>query len=59
MAPPHGCGDAYDSIGRVVTVPWSLLYQRPDGTAVWEVVDSYHLCKFRDEWRLLDRTIHD
>jgi hypothetical protein len=41
----------------LVTSTWA--FRRPDGTAVWEVVDTYHLCRFGEEWKFLDRTIHE
>jgi hypothetical protein len=41
----------------LVTSRW--VFRRPDGTAVWDVVDSYHLCRFGEEWKFLDRTIHE
>ncbi|MGH8926003.1 MAG: hypothetical protein ACRDWA_15410 [Acidimicrobiia bacterium] len=41
----------------LVTSRWA--FRRPDGTAVWDFFDTYHLCRFEGRWLFLDRTVHD
>jgi hypothetical protein len=50
----------YQRLGRnsvLVTTRW--VFRRPDGTAVWDFVDSFQLCRFGDDWKFLNRTLHD
>jgi uncharacterized protein DUF4440 len=51
---------AVTDLGRnsaLVTARW--VFRRPDGTVVWDFVDSYNLCRFDGQWRILVRTLHD
>ena len=41
----------------LVTARWA--FRRPDGSVVWDFVDSYHLCRFDGRWKFLVRTLHD
>jgi Domain of unknown function (DUF4440) len=41
----------------LVTTRW--VFRRPDGTAVWDFVDSFQLCRFGEDWKFLNRTLHD
>jgi hypothetical protein len=41
----------------LVTVRW--VFRRPDGSDVWDFVDSYNLCRFEGRWKFLVRTLHD
>jgi len=41
----------------LVTSHW--VFGRPDGTLVWDFVDTFHLCRFDGQWKFLDRTVHD
>ena len=50
----------FQRLGRnsvLVTTRW--VFRRPDGTAVWDFVDSFQLCRFGDDWKFLNRTLHD
>ena len=51
---------SFQRLGRnsvLVTTRW--VFRRPDGTAVWDFVDSFQLCRFGDDWKFLNRTLHD
>ena len=41
----------------LITTRW--VFRRPDGTTVWDFVDSFHLCRFDGKWLFLDRTVHE
>ena len=41
----------------LVTTRWA--FRRPDGTAVWDFVDTFQLCRFDGRWQFLNRTLHD
>jgi hypothetical protein len=41
----------------LVTARW--IFRRPDGTVVWDFVDSHHFCRLDGRWKFLDRTLHD
>jgi hypothetical protein len=41
----------------LVTSHW--VFRRPDGTDVWDFVDTFQLCRFGGKWKFLDRTLHD
>jgi hypothetical protein len=41
----------------LITTRW--VFRRPDGTAVWDFVDTFQLCRFDGRWRFLNRTLHD
>lgn len=41
----------------LATAQW--YFRRPDGTLVWDFVDSYQLCRFEGRWKILVRTLHD
>ena len=41
----------------LVTTRW--VFRRPDGSAVWDFVDSYNVCRFEGGWKFLVRTLHD
>ena len=41
----------------LVTVRWA--FRRPNGSVVWDFVDSYHLCRLDGRWKFLVRTLHD
>ena len=41
----------------LATTHW--VFRRPDGTAVWDFIDSFHLCRFGWQWKFLNRTVHD
>ena len=41
----------------LVTARW--VFRRPDGSDVWDLVDSYNLCQFEGRWKVLVRTLHD
>lgn len=41
----------------LVTTRWA--FRRPDGSVVWDFVDSYNLCRFDGRWKFLVRTLHD
>jgi hypothetical protein len=49
-----------EHLGRncvLVTTHWS--FTRPDGSAVWDFVDTFQLCRFGNAWKFLSRTVHD
>jgi hypothetical protein len=51
---------AVTDLGRnssLVTARWA--FRRPDGSVVWDFIDSYHLCRFDGRWEFLVRTLHD
>ena len=51
---------SFQHLGRnsvLVTTQW--VFRRLDGTAVWDFVDSFQLCRFGDDWKFLNRTVHD
>jgi hypothetical protein len=53
-------GFAVIDLGRnssLVTTRWA--FRRPDGSVVWDFVDSYNLCRFDGRWKFLVRTLHD
>ena len=41
----------------LVTTRW--VFRRLDGTAVWDFMDSFQLCRFGEDWKFLNRTLHD
>jgi uncharacterized protein DUF4440 len=41
----------------LVSTRWA--FRRPDGTTVWDFVDTFQLCRFEEGWRFLNRTLHD
>jgi hypothetical protein len=41
----------------LATARW--IFRRPDGSVVWDFVDSHHFCRFDGRWKFLDRTLHD
>jgi hypothetical protein len=41
----------------LATARW--VFRRPDGSVIWDFVDSHHFCRFDGSWRFLDRTLHD
>lgn len=41
----------------LVTARW--VFRRPDGSLIWDFVDSHHFCRFDGRWKFLDRTLHD
>jgi hypothetical protein len=41
----------------LVVARW--LFRRPDGSVVWDFVDSHHVCRLDGRWKFLDRTLHD
>jgi hypothetical protein len=41
----------------LITSRW--VFRRPDGSAVWDFVDSHHLCQLDGRWKFLDRTLHE
>jgi hypothetical protein len=41
----------------LVTARWN--FKRPDGSVIWDFVDSHHFCRFDGRWKFLDRTLHD
>jgi hypothetical protein len=41
----------------LVTTHWA--FTRPDGTAVWDFVDTFQICRFDAGWKFLNRTLHD
>jgi len=41
----------------LVTARW--VFRRPDGSDVWDFVDSYNLCRLDGRWKFLVRTLHD
>jgi hypothetical protein len=41
----------------LVTTHWA--FRRPDGTSVWDFVDTFQLCRFEGRWLFLNRTLHD
>lgn len=41
----------------LVTARW--VFRRPDGSDVWDFVDSYNLCRFEGRWKVVVRTLHD
>jgi hypothetical protein len=41
----------------LVTTRW--VFRRPDGSRVWDFVDSHQLCRFDGRWKILARTLHD
>lgn len=41
----------------LVTTRWA--FRRPDGTLVWDFVDTFQLCRFEGRWLFLNRTLHD
>jgi hypothetical protein len=45
------------SNSALATVRW--VFRRPDGSVVWDFVDSYHCCRFDGRWKFLTRTLHD
>jgi Domain of unknown function (DUF4440) len=45
------------SNSALVTARW--VFRRPDGTVIWDFVDSHHFCRFGGRWKFLDRTLHD
>lgn len=51
---------SFQHLGRnsvLVTTHW--VFRRPDGTAVWDFVDSFQICRFGGDWKFLNRTLHD
>jgi hypothetical protein len=50
----------FQRLGRnsvLVTTHW--VFRRPDGTAVWDFVDTFQICRFGNRWEFLNRTLHD
>ena len=50
----------FQRLGRnsvLVTTHWA--FRRPEGSAVWDFVDSFQLCRFGEDWKFLSRTLHD
>jgi hypothetical protein len=45
------------SNSSLATARW--VFRRPDGSVVWEFVDSHQFCQFNGRWRFLTRTLHD
>lgn len=45
--------------GNSVLIASHWAFTRPDGTRVWDFMDTFHLCRFGDDWQFLDRTVHD
>jgi hypothetical protein len=41
----------------LVTARW--FFKRPDGSVIWDFVDSHHFCRLDGRWKFLDRTLHD
>jgi len=35
------------------------VFRRPDGSVVWDFVDSHQSCRFDGRWKFLVRTLHD
>jgi hypothetical protein len=51
---------AFERLGRnsvLVTTHW--VFRRPDGTSVWDFIDTFQLCRFGGRWEFLNRTLHD
>jgi hypothetical protein len=40
----------------LVTARW--VFRRPDGSVIWDFVDSHHFCRLDGRWKFLDRTLH-